>query len=144
MTSWVPIPVDSDFSLENLPYGVFSTSADSSPRIGVAIGNHVLDLKILAQEQVFNDIDFDARTLGEKTLNGYAGLGQNIHSDVRRRLQELLADDSQLHRVLQDNRERRQRCLLPIGDVIMHLSVTVGEFTDFFIGLHYGNNVGSQ
>ena len=143
MTSWVPIPVDSDFSLQNLPYGVFSTTADPVPHIGVAIGNHVLDLKILGQEQVFNEIEFDASALGETTLNTYAGLGQNVHGEVRRRLQELLAEDSRLHHVLRDNNERRQRCLIPMKDAIMHLPVTVGDFTDFFIGLHHGNNVGS-
>lgn len=143
MTSWVPIPVDSDFSLQNLPYGVFSTTADPIPRIGVAIGDHVLDLKILAQEQVFSDVKFDARSLGETTLNTYAGLGQSVHSEVRRKLQELLAEDSELRHVLRDNQERRQRCLLPMKDAIMHLPVTVGDFTDFFIGLHHANNVGS-
>lgn len=143
MASWVPIPVDSDFSLQNLPYGVFSTTADPIPRVGIAIGNHVLDLKILAQEQVFSDLEFDARALGETTLNAYAGLGHDAHGQVRSRLQELLAEDSQLHRVLRDNQERRQRCLLPMKDVILHLPVTVGDFTGFFVGLHNGNNVGT-
>lgn len=143
MTSWVPIPVDSDFSLQNLPYGVFSTTADPIPRIGVAIGNHVLDLKALAQEQIFSDIKFEASALGETTLNTYAGFGQNVHGEIRGRLQELLAEDSQLHHLLRDNQVRRQKCLLPMKDAIMHLPVTVGDFTDFFVGLHHANNVGS-
>ncbi len=111
--------------------------------MGVAVGNHVLDLKILAQKQIFSDIDFDAKTLGETTLNAYAGLGQSVHGKIRRRLQELLAEDSKLHHLLRDNQELRQRCLLPMNGAIMHLPVTVGDFTDFFVGLHHANNVGS-
>jgi fumarylacetoacetase len=52
MASFVPIPEDSDFSLHNLPYGVFST-AFTVPRVGVAIGHHVLDLSVLAEAGLF-------------------------------------------------------------------------------------------
>jgi fumarylacetoacetase len=95
MASWVPVPENSDFSLRNLPYGVFST-AESGPRIGVAIGEHVLDLKVLAQEQIFDDLEFDVETLKQTTLNAYASLGKDIHAKVRRKVQQLLEKDTQL------------------------------------------------
>jgi fumarylacetoacetase len=142
MRSWISIPLDSDFSLQNLPYGVFSISQDSSRRIGVAIGDIVLDLKGLAQDGVFEDIEFDSRTLQQTTLNSYAGLGQGIHGQVRRKLQLLLAENTQLGHVLRDNLDRRQRCLFPRDSVSMHMPLLVGDFTDFFVGLHHANNVG--
>jgi fumarylacetoacetase len=143
MASWVPVPDDSDFSLRNLPYGVFNTPG-SGPRIGVAIGNCVLDLKLLAQEQVFEDLEFDVATLEEATLNAYAGLGSNVHGKVRRKLQQLLEKDTQLGHVLRDDQQRRKRCLIPLDNVTMHLPVTVGDFTDFFIGLHHAKNVSDK
>src|SRR4051812_8441471 len=102
MASWLQVPNDSDFSLWNLPYGVFST-ADSGPRIGVAIGEHVLDLKVLAQEQVFDDLEFDVATLERETLNAYADLGRSVHGKVRRKLQQLLQENTQFGDVLRDN-----------------------------------------
>ncbi|KIW93877.1 fumarylacetoacetase [Cladophialophora bantiana CBS 173.52] len=140
MDSWLPVPIDSDFSLQNLPYGVFSTDTDPTPRIGVAVGDHVLDLKVLTREQVFKDINFDDSTLQEKTLNAYAGLGQHVHSQIRKKLQELLRDNTQLGHVLRDNHDLRQKCLVSIQSAIMHLPVAVGDFTDFFVGLHHANN----
>jgi fumarylacetoacetase len=107
------------------------------------VGDHVLDLKVLAQAQVFKDIDFDASALEEKILNTYAGLGQDVHSKVRKKLQELLRDSTQLGYVLRDNHELRAKCLVPMESAVMHLPVTVGDFTDFFVGLHHANNVGS-
>lgn len=143
MASWVHVSDDSDFSLQNLPYGVFSTT-DSSPTIGVAIGEYVLDLKALAQEQVFDDLGFNVATLGEATLNAYGDLGRDVHSKVRRKLQQLLDENTQLGDVLRDNEKRRERCLIPLDSVTMHLPVVVGDFTDFFIGIHHANNVSDK
>lgn len=143
MASWLQVPADSDFSLRNLPFGVFST-ADSGQRIGVAIGENVLDLKVLAQEQVFEDLDFNVATLEEGTLNAYADLGRCVHGKVRRKLQQLLEENTQLGDVLRDNQERRKRCLIPLDSVSMHLPVVVGDYTDFFIGIHHANNVSGK
>lgn len=141
MASWVHIPEESDFSLLNLPYGVFSTSTAAGPRIGIAIGNEVLDLKALAQEHLFDDLDFDTTTLEQETLNAYAALGRDVHGRVRRKLQEILKEDTQLGSLLRDDQSRRKRCLIPMDIVKMHLPVVVGDYTDFFIGLHHATNV---
>ncbi len=140
MASWVPVPENSDFSLRNLPYGVFST-AESGPRIGVAIGDHVLDLKVLAEEQVFEELKFDVATLKQPNLNAYASLGKHVHGKVRSKLQQLLDKDTQLGSVLRDNQQRRDKCLVPSDSITMHLPIVVGDYTDFFIGLHHAVNV---
>jgi fumarylacetoacetase len=142
MASWIQVADDSDFSLNNLPYGVFS-NADAGPRIGVAIGDNVLDLKGLANEHVFDDLDFDVTTLKKRNLNAFAELGREVNSRVRRRLQQLLARDSQLASVLRDNHECREKCLLPLDSVTMHLPVAVNDYTDYFIGLYHAQNVSS-
>ncbi|KAH8897752.1 Fumarylacetoacetase [Thozetella sp. PMI_491] len=140
MASWVPISQDSDFSIQNLPYGIFSFDG-SDPRIGVAIGEYVLDMRALAQDQVFADLGFDTSTLKEARLNKYADLGKPVNRSVRERLQQLLKRDTEVASVLRDNPERRQKVLIPISDVQMHLPMEIGDYTDFFVGLHHAQNV---
>lgn len=140
MASWVPVSKESDFSLHNLPYGVFSTT-QSGPRIGVAIGDSVLDLKVLAQEQVFGDLQFDTTTLEEPTLNAYASLGRESHRKVRQLLQDLLREDTKLGTVIRDNVALRQRAIISQNDVIMHLPMAIGDYTDFFVGYSHAVNV---
>ena len=141
MASWITIDNNSDFSLQNLPYGTFSTSADPQPRIGTAIGQYVLDLKALAQDGLFSPIDFDSSTLEGQTLNEYAALDKRVHREVRKLLQDLLSADTTNGPSLRDNNARRERTLVPIEDVKMHLPMAIGNYTDFFVGLHHIENV---
>lgn len=142
MSSWLPIREDSDFSLRNLPYGVFSTENDG-PRIGVAIGDDALDLKVLAREGVFSDLGFDTSTLEATTLNSYAALGRSVHRAVRDRIQQLLGIDTALDAELRDDEPRRARALVPQVGVKMHLPMVIGDYTDFFVGYHHGVNISS-
>ncbi|KAJ9608504.1 hypothetical protein H2200_007492 [Cladophialophora chaetospira] len=134
MASWVNVPDDSDFSLHNLPYGIFSTS-QLSPRIGVAIGDQVLDLKTLAQAGVFDELKINTDTLQETTLNGYASQGNAVHRKVRQKLKDLLKRDTELGNVLRDHGQLRDKSLVALDRVKMHLPMVVGDYTDHFIGL---------
>ena len=142
MASWVNIPKDSDFSLHNLPYGIFST-ASLTPRIGVAIGDQVLDLKTLAQAGVFNDLGINTDTLQQATLNDYASQGNAAHRKVRQRLQELLQQDTVDGRLLRDNSSLRNASLVPLDQASMHLPMLIGDYTDHFIGLPHAKTVSS-
>ena len=140
--SWVDVPQDCDFSLGNLPYGVFSTG-NTKPRIGVAIGGFVLDLARLSQDHAFDDLGPDiASSLCTDNLNDYAALGRPAHRLVRKRLQDLLAKDTTLGHVLKDDKERRGAALVPLQDVQMHLPMSIGNYTDFFAGLPHAELVG--
>lgn len=140
MASWVHIPKDSDFSLHNLPYGVFSTS-DLSPRIGVAIGNSVLDLKGLAEAGIFDGLKIDLDVFQQSTLNDYASLGHAVHRRVRTSLQELLQRDTTLGSQLRDNDHLCARALVPVDQVKLHLPIVVGDYTDHFLGLPHAKTV---
>ena len=140
MASWIPVEEQSDFSLRNLPYGVFST-AGSTQRMGVAIGEFVLDLQVLAQDHVFDDLDIDVSSLQQPTLNAYAALGKNVHGRVRKRLREILEKDTKLETVLRDNPDRQKRSLIPMTNVTMHLPMEIGDYTDFFVGLPHAQTV---
>ena len=141
MASWITIEDDSDFSLQNLPYGIFSTTLDPQPRIGTAVGQYVLDLKALAQDGAFSPISFDSLTLESQTLNEYAALDKRVHREVRVFLQDLLSAGSTNGPSLRDNKARQERALIPISDVEMHLPMAIGNYTDFFVGLHHIENV---
>jgi len=143
MGSWIPIATDSDFSLQNLPYGVFSTTSETGPRIGVAVGDQVLDLKALAQSGAFASLakDFDMTSLEEPTLNRYATLGRELHRKVRTFLQDILAENTTLGHVLRDQSTLRSASVIPMQSVKMHLPVSIGNYTDFFTTPHHAQNV---
>ncbi|KAL6253152.1 hypothetical protein RBB50_000873 [Rhinocladiella similis] len=139
MASWVPIDQHSDFSLQNLPFGVFSTQS-LDQRIGIAVGNYVLDMKALAQNDVFDSLNFDTATLQTSRLNQYAALGRNIHRSVRTFLQNLLSAKTTHPALLRDNNGLRSTALVSMKDVKMHLPMAVGDYTDFFVVPYHAQN----
>jgi fumarylacetoacetase len=142
MDSWLPIAPTSDFSLHNLPYGIFSTDTDPVHRIGVAVGDHVLDLKRFSQTGGLDGhLDFDTSTLEQTTLNEFAALGRPVHKKVRQFLQEVLGEGTNLPFVLRDNVEQRRRCIVPLNKVQMHLPMRIGDYTDFSVGTYHIQNV---
>src|SRR5205809_1172199 len=116
LRSFIPVDPASDFPIQNLPYGVFSTKRSLAPRVGVAIGDFVLDLWELEQ-----DSRLDVGPLGvfsQPSLNAFMALGPKVWSKTRARISELLRHD---HPELRDNKELRDRALVPLADVTLHL-----------------------
>jgi fumarylacetoacetase len=132
--SWLNTPPETDFSVHNLPYGVFSTP-DRAPRAGVAIGDHVIDLAAVARLGLLDDLIPDRTVLNQPYLNDLIATGKSVTSALRRRLQQwLTVPDSPL-------REREQ-CLLSSHTVQLHLPVRVGDYTDFYSSIEHATNVG--
>ena len=130
---WPPVPEGSLFGVDNLPFGVFShpeppvaseNGRGGLRRIGVAIGDSVLDLAPL-----FNDDCFAA-----PTLDAFLAGGRRLWSDTRARLTELLTDPHYRGPVA--------RHLVPRADVVMHLPFTVGDYVDFYCSLDHASNLG--
>ena len=137
LRSFVPVDADSDFPIQNLPYGVFSTSALPAPRIGVAIGDYVLDLWELEQ-----DCRLSVGELGvfsASTLNAFMALGPKVWTRTRARISELLRHDNP---ELRDNPTLRQRALVPMAQAKLHLPITVAGYTDFYSSKEHATNVG--
>src|SRR5450432_3353425 len=93
LKSWVEVPKDSDFPIQNLPFGIFKTRY-LSPVAGVAIGNHVLDLVYLQEHGFFDGLDLPSGIFNQKYLNGFLALGRKKGSEVRERISGLLRHDS--------------------------------------------------
>jgi fumarylacetoacetase len=137
LRSFVPVDAASDFAIQNLPYGVFSTAALPTPRLGVAIGDYVLDLRELEQ-----DCRLPVRDLGmfsAPSLNPFMALGPKVWSQTRARISELLRHDND---ELRDNPGLRKRALVPMADARLHLPIAVAGYTDFYSSKEHATNVG--
>lgn len=140
MTSWIDTDNGYGFSLGVLPYGIFSTEK-LDPRIGVAIGEYIVDMKALAQDGFFAKIEFDHSTLEAVNLNAYAKTGKHVHQQVRKLLYEALVETTSLGLELRDHQDRRDKALVKMSEATMHLPMNIGDYTDFFVGPHHAENV---
>ena len=145
-TSWVDVPAGSDFPLANLPFGIFSTPA-RSPRPGMRIGDHVVDLHALytarqpSNDGFLNGLGVNEAVLAAPVLNPLLKLGKPVTVALRTRVQQLLASDNP---ALRDRPELHASCLVPVADVTMHLPVEVGDYTDFYSSEDHARNVGKM
>ena len=137
LRSFIPVDPASDFPIQNLPYGVFSTKADLKPRLGVAIGDLVLDLNELAQAGKFGTVNHDV--FASPSLNAFMALGPEVWTKTRARISELLRSD---HPELRDDSALRARALLPLADVRLHMPFAVAGYTDFYSSKEHATNVG--
>lgn len=142
--SWVAADSTGDFSIHNLPFGIFSTGSDA-PRAGVRIGDHIVDLKALAADSAaeqLKTIQSSAATFAQPTLNAFAELGRTVHRGVRSELQSILVDNTSLGAVLKDNDALKQKALIPVSSATLHLPMQIGDYTDFYAGYHHAYKVG--
>jgi fumarylacetoacetase len=137
LRSFISVDPASDFPIQNLPYGVFTSKDGLAPRVGVAIGNFVLDLWELEQ-----DCRLPLRNVGvfsSSTLNPFMALGPKLWSETRARISELLRHDSP---ELRDNPTLRERALVPMADVKLHMPIAIAGYTDFYSSKEHATNVG--
>lgn len=137
LRSFIPVDPTSDFPIQNLPYGVFSTGDGLAPRVGVAIGDYVLDLWQLAQDCRIDVVE--PAVFAAPTLNPFMALGPKLWSRTRARISELLRHD---HPELRDNDELRKRALVPLSDARLHMPIAVAGYTDFYSSKEHATNVG--
>ncbi len=138
--SFIEIPADSDFPIQNLPYGVFKLKMGGDPSVGVAIGDYVLDLSILEEKGLFEKTDIGKRKVFErKSLNAFMSLGKTAWKQVRTILQTILGEDNPL---LRDDVNLRKLAIIPMEDVVMCLPVEIGDYTDFYSSKEHATNVG--
>lgn len=138
LTSFIQYGPKHPFPIQNLPYGVFS-SENRSPRVGVAIGDYILDLQVIEEEGLFKDI-LDVNVFSKPYLNAFMAQGKGVWSQIRKTISELLQDKPG---PLRDNSELRHKAIVSQSDVTMHLPFQVNEFTDFYASIYHATNVGT-
>jgi len=133
---WVPIPENSDFSIYNIPFGIFSNS-DSTKRVCIAIGDHILDIAATAETGVLNSLSIDHSVFKNEFLNPFIALGKSTTSAVRKLIQEELTNDAS---ILKGN----DAILVAQRDATMHLPVFIRDYTDFYSSIEHATNVGTM
>src|SRR3954470_13547357 len=136
LRSFIDIDPSSDFPIQNLPYGIFSANG-LAPRVGVAIGDFVLDLWELAQECRIEVAE--PGVFAQPSLNAFMALGPDVWSKTRARISELLRHDNP---ELRDNDELRAEALVAMADAKLHLPFNVAGYTDFYSSKEHATNVG--
>lgn len=140
MKSWVQIPKASDFSIYNLPFGIFQTKR-ISPRAGIAIGDKIVDLAVLHEEGFFSDMTQMPHGVFQKdTLNDFIALGKATTKRVREKVQELLKEENG---ALCDH-QSRGKAIVSRSEAQMLLPVKIGDYTDFYSSLEHATNVGKM
>ncbi|GAB4500100.1 MAG: fumarylacetoacetase [Saprospiraceae bacterium] len=135
LNSWLPVSSDSDFSIYNLPFGIFHTG-DGKARAGIAIGDHIVDLATAAEAGLFGKRRFFKKIFEKNTLNDFIALGKPVTNRVRRKVQEWLAQPSAP--------ENASRILVNRLSAQMLMPVQVGNYTDFYSSIEHATNVGKM
>jgi fumarylacetoacetase len=131
LISWCESAQGGDFPIQNLPLGIFSVG-ERRRRAGVAIGDFVLDLTGIADL-----LDEDWREdLSQPVLNGWLARGHEAQRALRQRLQELLS--------VERHRDEVEAQLVGQTEVRLHVPCLIGDYSDFYVGIHHATNVGTQ
>jgi fumarylacetoacetase len=137
LRSWVAVAADSEFPIQNLPFGIFQT-ATTTKRVGVRIGDFVLDLAQMAQFGYFDDLSFAATDFNQDFLNPMMRHGKLATRALRNRIADLLSIENT---TFQHN-SSQQQALIPATAVQMALPVQIGDYTDFYSSKEHATNVG--
>jgi len=138
--SFLPVEENSHFPIQNLPYGVFQPCDNSMPRIGVLIGDWILDLSVLESEKIFADVlGGDSSLFAQRYLNTFMTKGTSVWQAVREIIHDLLRDENPR---LRDDLALRNRALKRASTSRMLLPVQIGDYTDFYSSREHATNVG--
>lgn len=138
--SFIPVSPESHFPVQNLPFGVFYRKKDGLPRIGVAIGDFVVDLGALSERRLVDVPSLASKFFAAQTrLNAFMAQGRTAWREVRALLTRLLSDTEP---TLRDDVALRDRALVPMREVGMLLPAEIGDYTDFYSSREHATNVG--
>ncbi len=133
---WVSIPEKSDFSIHNIPFGIFSDT-DTTKRVGIAIGDQILDLSKAAKLGVFDALNFDTSVFTNAVLNPFIALGKATTNAVREQIQNELTNENSVLKGY-------DTVLIAQKEAQMHLPVFIGDYTDFYSSIEHATNVGKM
>ena len=133
---WLSIPKDSDFSIFNLPFGIFKPNESASPRAGIAIGDHIVDLVAAAEAGLFGKRRFFKKIFEQGTLNDFIALGKPVTNRIRRKVRAWLEMDQKPENAVSLLCDRKK--------AIMLMPIRVPNYTDFYSSIEHATNVGKM
>ncbi|MFZ4523043.1 MAG: fumarylacetoacetase [Bacteroidales bacterium] len=138
MGSWIEVGKESDFPVQNIPFGVFRTTG-STARLATRIGDTVIDLNALVQKGFLNGLNIDAGIFSRDSVNALMAEGKPACRALRARLAKVFDLDNP---ALRDHPELQSDVLFPVESVEMLMPVRVGDYTDFYSSIEHATNVG--
>lgn len=139
LNSFIDIASDSDFSIYNIPFGVYKDDS-TNHAIAIAIGDFVLDLNVLQKAGYFKDFIIPNDVFQSEFLNPFIALGKPVTNDLRLKIQKLLLEGSPL----QSDESTRTQAFKLIDKVTMRMPVKVESYTDFYSSIEHATNVGTM
>lgn len=140
LKSWVPTPENTDFSLQNLPFGIIKNN-QLSPRVASRIGDFAIDLKTLFEQGYLENLPFELADFDAEFLNRLMKKGKSATRELRNRLSHLL-DENQPD--LKQHAQHAAQVLIPIDEITMCMPVQIGDYTDFYSSREHATNVGTM
>src|SRR5207302_1777625 len=141
LTSFIEVAPDSHFPIENLPFGIFKLRQGAA-RVGVALGEQVVDLSVLEELGHFQSPELkDRHVFSQDSLNAFLALGRPAWRKVREILKHLLDAGTP---TLRDDAKLREHVFHRQRDVTMQLPARIGDYTDFYSSYHHAHNVGTM
>ncbi|HLU88055.1 MAG TPA: fumarylacetoacetase [Taishania sp.] len=140
LKSWVEVPANSDFPIQNLPFGIFKTDS-LTPRAGSRIGDYVIDLKTLFVLGYLENLPFTLEDFDVDNLNKMMKKGKVATRNLRNRLSKLFSTE---HEDLKKNQHHVDQILIPVAGVEMMMPVQIGDYTDFYSSREHATNVGTM
>lgn len=133
---WLSVPANSDFSMHNLPFGVFQPKTGGQPRAGMAIGDQIVDLAAAADAGLFGKRRFFRKIFEQNTLNDFIALGKPVTNRVRRKVREWLE--------MPQKPENASQILHDRSSATMLMPIRVPNYTDFYSSIEHATNVGKM
>ena len=140
LTSWIEVETNSDFPIQNLPFGVYSDSA-TKHHVCSAIGNYIIDLYELANLGYLSNLSINKEVFNNAYLNDFIDLGKDLTRALRDRLSDLLEKSND---ELQNNKDAFATVFKLQSAVNMLLPVKVGDYTDFYSSIDHATNIGTM
>lgn len=139
--SWIPVNKNSDFPIQNIPFGIFKTHT-AGPAVGSRIGNTVINLAEMANQGYFDDLNIPDKAVFQKSrLNDFIGLGKSVTNAVRDRIAEIFDEKNT---DAKNDKKLISQALHDLDDVEMLMPVEVGDYTDFYSSEEHARNVGTM
>lgn len=138
--SWLEVPPNSDFPIQNIPFGVFLTK-ENIVTVGTRIGDFAIDLGALQQLNYFSGIELTDDMFMQDTLNDFISDGKKTWRLVRNRIADIFDENNPQ---LRDNQNHRAIVIFKMNEVEMQLPVLIGDYTDFYSSKEHATNVGKM
>jgi|TARA_B110000263_G_scaffold214857_1_gene199556 fumarylacetoacetase len=142
LKSWVDVDQNSDFPIQNIPFGIYSPKEGGELHVATAIGDYVVDLAYLDEAGFFINTEIEeTEVFYEPTLNAFMSLGQKAWKEARLTISRLLREDNTSFK---NNEELKKLALIPMAETRMEMPVDIGDYTDFYSSREHATNVGTM